>query len=533
MAVPVVQSFTNAIATGTSVAVAYPSGIVAGDLLIVIGESDATSAQWAAYAPSGFTRRTSTGGNVEFGVWWRIADGSESGNISVATTASCNLIAWCLRISGAAVTSPISQLGTAYSTGGASSHAVTGITTANNDCLAVVLLVFNGGDAGSFGFSGTGWTKSDERYSPGTAAADVSGTWGTKDQPTAGATGTCTITTANADIARGIQFVVERLPDPGTVRRHRTIKPADVDPTQLRGRTTRRLAHGEDYIPPDRPGRARRKVRPLDIDPQSLAGRVVRRWFNAPNYVPQFGPKKRRIEQSPPHPNVLRGRTTRRQRRIEVLVAEIALLAELAISVEAELALRADLDVFASDTYRVILRNLLTGEETVLGTGTSLADVEIADGDYVLRVEADGRFWQGARFRTEYAVSISGGELVVALPPIVGLRAQVSGTTMNVGWKIEPLAGTSAPEDFAVWVSDTSPVNTAGSPAAVATWTGIGGYLVQLASSPTVLFIAVAARLGAQRGPVSEVAVTGEAGADPTAPTAVSGRIPNREWSES
>lgn len=212
------------------------------------------------------------------------------------------------------------------------------------------------------------------------------------------------------------------------------------------------------------------------------------------------------------------------------LFAELALLAEFAVSVEAELALRADLDVFTADQYRVVLRNSVTSEELVLGTGTSITGVAIPDGDYVLRVEVDGRYWQGARFRAEYAVSISGGELVAALPPIVSLRAGVAGASINVTWKIEPLSGLTAPTEFAVWADDTSPVDTSGAPAVIATYAGVGGYFVQLAAAPTSLFVAVAARLGAQVGPISEVAVTGEAAADPTSPTGVSGRIPDGEW---
>jgi hypothetical protein len=82
----------GAVATGTtSASVAYPSSIAAGDLLILTA-----NAKYSAYTsapPTGFTLLSEriggsggTGvdvGNVRTSVWYRIADGSETGSVSI------------------------------------------------------------------------------------------------------------------------------------------------------------------------------------------------------------------------------------------------------------------------------------------------------------------------------------------------------------------------------------------------------------------------------------------------------------------
>lgn len=300
----------------------------------------------------------------------------------------------------------------------------------------------------------------------------------------------------------------------------------------LRGHARLGKGISEDIVPPPfLPPRQRRGI-PPKFPLQVLQGRAVFS-LNRPEPiypVPMslIGP---RVVQPPRFPiEILRGRhqwITAHKTRAST---ELALLAEIDISIDAELALRGDLDVFASDTYRVIIRDLSTGAEMELGQGSSLTGIGIADGHYALRIEVDGRYWEHARFRTEYPFTIVGGELAVTLPAVVGLRAQLSGTSVDVTWRIEPLLSATAPGEFALWTGATSPVDTSGAPLAIAGWSGVGGYFTSLTATPTLLFVAVAARLAAQVGPVSQVQVTGEGEAALAAPRGVSGRIPDGDW---
>ncbi|MFH0943735.1 MAG: hypothetical protein V2A76_00940 [Planctomycetota bacterium] len=196
-----------------------------------------------------------------------------------------------------------------------------------------------------------------------------------------------------------------------------------------------------------------------------------------------------------------------------------------------ELALKLALDILATETYRVIARNLATGAETVLGEGTTILGVAIADGDYMLRVETDGHFWRQGRFLQEWPLSIVGGEIAGALPEILGLLAQTVESSVEVTFNADPAMGTTTPDDFGVWVGASSPVSTAGAPDATTTYRGPGGYLVELVAAPTLLYVAVAARSGATVGPVAEAAVAGvETVLD--APDNQSARQPDGDWTQ-
>lgn len=195
---------------------------------------------------------------------------------------------------------------------------------------------------------------------------------------------------------------------------------------------------------------------------------------------------------------------------------------------QVEFALVAELNVWATPTYRLIARNVDSGAETLIGTGTNIAGVSLPDGNYRIRVEADGHYWQGARFATEYALTVASGEAGVALPEIRQLSAVSSGSQVQVSWSWEDQAGTTAPADFALWIGASLPVDTSGAPAATVAAVSVGSYSEVMASSASPFYVAVAARLVATVGPVATVLV--EPGAAFGAPSGTSARIPDGDW---
>lgn len=100
----VASASNNAANKATSIAVPYPSGIVAGDILIIAG---ANTAPDPYSTPSGWS--TMTGGNpaasasdLQAAAYWRVATGSESGSVTLGTTTIVATVMACmLRYPGA------------------------------------------------------------------------------------------------------------------------------------------------------------------------------------------------------------------------------------------------------------------------------------------------------------------------------------------------------------------------------------------------------------------------------------------------
>lgn len=511
MANPVVASSTSNTATSTTLTLTTPSGVATGDLLIILcGSEDSTG---FSSPPSGWTliNHASTTG-VSTAAFWRIADGGEGSSTDVTQGSSVNAWGAYLRITGHDVSVPIDVVGSDI-TGSSSAGfwTVTAVTTAGADALALgAFTMTQGWTLNDITWSGTSWAKQQA------IGSGFVGTWARRNMGAAGSTGNVLVflpSSEDSDTGAGFQFAI-------AATNAISADPATVALTAVAGT----VVLGSISVAPASAALALSAVDPFVVigttvvpDPAALSLTGV---SPTVSIVLRVTPAAASVALTAIAPTVLVIRPA----------ADLSLLAELRIAGAAELALRADLDVHTPETYRVILRDASTGVESVLGEGTSLEDVAIANGRYVLRVEADSRFWRGVRYSTEYAVTIRSGGVGVALPPIVGLAARILGTDLFVSWRVEPPAGTSNPEDFAVWVASTSPVDTTGAPTATASWAGVAAYLVELSASATTLYVAVRARLGATLGAVSEVAVTGEAEPDMESPSSPSGRIPNGDW---
>ena len=216
MAAPVVEGYTsNTVIPGSSLTLTKPAGVQPGDLLIIlVGNDDSTAtAQWnnTTYKPTGFTLINESGNatcDTHTAAFYRIADGSEGPTIAVPAQSSDDYWGFYIRISGVDVDAPINKIGADVNTGSlVGSIAIVGVTTDVDECLAIYIHSYDGGDCAAFNPSGTGWTEKEE-IRAGTGSGNSSGSWGMKEQTSLGATGTVTVSGTPTDGWSGFQFAI-------------------------------------------------------------------------------------------------------------------------------------------------------------------------------------------------------------------------------------------------------------------------------------------------------------------------------------
>lgn len=213
MAIPVLETFTRqTIAGSRTIDLTKPTGVVSGDLLLLIVVDDPGNRSDHQYdAITGWTldedlSGADVGADVSSVVFWREADGTEGATETADNDLVTDKAGWYIRISGANTTAPFDVKGTYSADSTGTSHVVPGVTTTVADCLAMYYLGFDGGDGDPFSVSGTGWSQTDEQ-AEGTGAG-ISGCFGEKDQASAGATGDATVTSNASDGAVYVAFAI-------------------------------------------------------------------------------------------------------------------------------------------------------------------------------------------------------------------------------------------------------------------------------------------------------------------------------------
>jgi hypothetical protein len=146
-AVPVVEGFqaTSDVTESGSITLTAPTGITAGELLLIIVACDhfVDNTQQFTDNVSGWSMIGQSGDGDTEGAWiaayWRKAAADDEGDVTVTTQASTNnqILGWYIRISGAHTTFPITVSNFTRSSGDSSSHVIPGVTTAVDDTLAI------------------------------------------------------------------------------------------------------------------------------------------------------------------------------------------------------------------------------------------------------------------------------------------------------------------------------------------------------------------------------------------------------------
>lgn len=204
-------TFANQLSS-TTVTLNKPDGVATDDLLLIFVANDqaGTGEQWTT-PPTGFTKlqeaNISVSTDVHVAVFYRIADGTEGATIDVVANTTNDNSAFYLRVSGVDPLDPINQTGAEYRVV-STTHVIPGVTTDESNCLAFYVYGSDGADCAPYSVSGTGWSETAETNAGGTASQTVGLTFGTKEMPTAGATGDATVTFSASDGGCGFQFAL-------------------------------------------------------------------------------------------------------------------------------------------------------------------------------------------------------------------------------------------------------------------------------------------------------------------------------------
>lgn len=199
MAVPVIESsqWTENGAAQTSLTLTAPSGITAGELLLLIVVDDQT-AQADYTGPAGwnfvYTHGSSTT-DSNSSIWWKKADGTE-GNVAVSSTNTNYKGGWYIRISGAEVDRcPIN--GIRNNSGAGTTATVPWIVTHADDVLGFYVCTGDGADTNPKG-TPTDWTEQDEQTA-GSTSVGVGASYGTRSLSTGQDTGDRTMSMNSSD----------------------------------------------------------------------------------------------------------------------------------------------------------------------------------------------------------------------------------------------------------------------------------------------------------------------------------------------
>jgi len=203
---PIVESWAVSASNTNDLTCTLPSGVAAGNLLIVLGLNDYTSFNASSInTPAGYTQLFDYGNvNTDCWVqaWWKIASGSEVAP-HITTSPSGYKVGWCLRITGHDASTPIDGYVNQQHTAIQALHTVSGITTLTANCLCLSVFAFDGIFSQSLSFTGgNDWAFIDYHDWPTlSATTGAQGIICQKAMGAAGATGSYQITAGRTDTA--------------------------------------------------------------------------------------------------------------------------------------------------------------------------------------------------------------------------------------------------------------------------------------------------------------------------------------------
>lgn len=198
--------------SGTDGTVYKPSGVVSGDLLVIVVGIEEDGDGTILEALSGWTKEFEYGDDstdCRVAMYWKIATGSEGATETITRTTGGAGIGWYLRISGANST-PIHLVGT-EGQGTGTTLTASSITTTTDNTLVIAILSFDGGDGFPFTVSGTGWPSSfdtNQTENDGSCSGCWSGGWTSREVTTAGASNNVDFEASVSDGWETIQFAI-------------------------------------------------------------------------------------------------------------------------------------------------------------------------------------------------------------------------------------------------------------------------------------------------------------------------------------
>ena len=214
--VPAIRTFTSETYSSnqTTNIVTKPSGVVAGDLLVLLVANDALAAgpQFADDI-TGFTFGWSEGNNsinAHIGMYWRIATGTEGVSETVTQVTGSDFIGYYIRISGANGITPIHQTG-AVELSPTTSATPAGVTTTLGNCLILAHTGTRQGDQYPISVATANWTLVQDAQSGSSGGVNSAAGFASRSLVTAGASGSMTFDYSNNSSSTAIQFAISPL----------------------------------------------------------------------------------------------------------------------------------------------------------------------------------------------------------------------------------------------------------------------------------------------------------------------------------
>ena len=208
------QEFTEAKASpGTSLTIPTPGGVSAGDLLVAAVATDgSTSSSLAPPGGEGWTEVNldDRNGQATLGVWWKLADASESSSHQFTWSGDQEAYGWIMRFTGHNTGSPINA--SAAQGENSSSPDCPSVTTTVADCLIVRIGGFDDDDitVDAPGLSGHTAITMDKSN---TGSSTCSGGAGYVQQAAIGASGISEFSLTGNEQSRMVTIAIA--PDPG------------------------------------------------------------------------------------------------------------------------------------------------------------------------------------------------------------------------------------------------------------------------------------------------------------------------------
>lgn len=216
MAIPVEAAFAvTSAANNTTITVAAVSGVISGDVVVLIVLTKSANVDSDEFnTPTGWAKIVglipSSSAIDCMGMSYIRAASGDSGddNPIVTWSTSAPSFGWYIRVTGADTSDMLNIAGVDAQTV-STSIACPSVTTDKVNCLAFYFNAFDGGDGLPMSVSGAGWTESAEKSVLDSDSTNVvSGSFGTKDQASAAATGDATVTADVSDGIIGAQFAI-------------------------------------------------------------------------------------------------------------------------------------------------------------------------------------------------------------------------------------------------------------------------------------------------------------------------------------
>lgn len=210
--VPVIEDFTENVATtnATSMTCTAPSGITAGDLLLLICYNGSTTGNNDYTTPTDWTLEHSSGdtdSDSMIVVFSKVAEGDETDISFTGLSGVQQHGVFYARVSGADDTDPVEVVGTNSISAGSTDSTCPAITTLTDKSLAFAVGVQDQPD-GTLSSYPSGWTEGGDIY-PGASTSGCAGAFATKEIATAGDTGAAVFTWSRSDGTNGVQFAVK------------------------------------------------------------------------------------------------------------------------------------------------------------------------------------------------------------------------------------------------------------------------------------------------------------------------------------